>query len=222
MYEYADITAYKPDRRGTHLKIFIPDRHLEEAIVKKRIKDCMVWLDDGRHISAEQRKKAYATIRDIADFTGYTPEEMKERLKLEHIIRTGCDEFSLSNCTMDTAREFINTMLDLALEMGVPLMDFGSNRTDDIDHYLWACLKNRKCAICGRPGEIHHSDAIGMGNDRTEVDDSNHKKICLCRIHHTEAHTVGMEVFEERYRVYGIKFKEGRNEESGGCGDKRE
>ena len=120
MYEYADITAYKPDRGGTHLKIFIPDRHLEEAIVKKRIKDCMVWLDDGRHISAEQRKKAYATIRDIADFTGYAPEEMKERLKLEHIIRTGCDEFSLSDCTMDTAREFINTMLDLALEMGVP------------------------------------------------------------------------------------------------------
>ena len=60
MYEYADITAYKPDSGGTHLKIFIPDRHLEEAIVKKRIKDCMVWLDDGRHISAEQRKKACA------------------------------------------------------------------------------------------------------------------------------------------------------------------
>lgn len=144
MYEYAGITGYKPDRDGTHLKIFIPDRHLEEAIVKKRIKDCMIWLDDGRHISAEQRKKAYATIRDIADFTGYAPEEMKERLKLEHIIRTGCKEFSLSDCTMDTAREFINTMLDLALEMGIPLMDFGSNRTDDIDHYLWACLKNRR------------------------------------------------------------------------------
>ena len=115
MYEYAGITGYKPDRDGTHLKIFIPDRHLEEAIVKKRIKDCMIWLDDGRHISAEQRKKAYATIRDIADFTGYAPEEMKERLKLEHIIRTGCKEFSLSDCTMDTAREFINTMLDLSL-----------------------------------------------------------------------------------------------------------
>lgn len=30
MYEYAGITGYKPDRDGTHLKIFIPDRHLEE------------------------------------------------------------------------------------------------------------------------------------------------------------------------------------------------
>lgn len=141
MYEYADIKAYKPDRNGTHLQIFIPGRDLEEAILKKRIKDCMVWLDDGRHISSDQRRKAYATIRDIADFTGYSPEEMKQRLKLEHIIRTGCKEFSLSDCTMDTAREFINTMLDLALEMGIPLKDFGSDRTDDIDHYLWACLK---------------------------------------------------------------------------------
>ena len=201
-----NIKAYKPDRNGTHLQIFIPDRHLEEAILKKRIKDCTVWLDDGRHISADQRRKAYATIRDIEDFTGYTPEEMKQRLKVEHIIRTGCNEFSLSDCTMDTAREFINTMLDLALELGVPLLDFGSNRTDDIDHYLWACLKNRKCAICGREGEIHHVDAIGMGNDRTEVDDSESRKICLCRIHHTEAHTVGMAEFEKRYRVYGIKF----------------
>ena len=103
MYEYANIKAYKPDRNGTHLQIFIPHRNLEDAILRKRIKDCMVWLDDGRHISANQRRKAYATIRDIADFTGYTPEEMKQRLKVEHIIRTGCNEFSLSDCTMDTA-----------------------------------------------------------------------------------------------------------------------
>lgn len=208
MYEYADLEAYKPAPEGTHLQIFVHKRHLEDAIQKKKIKDCMVWLDDGRHISAEQRKKAYATIRDIADFTGYAPEEMKERLKLEHIIRTGCKEFSLSDCTMDTAREFINTMLDIALENGIPLMDFGSNRTDDTDHYLWACLKNSRCAVCGRYGEIHHVDSIGMGNDRNEVDDKEHRKISLCRIHHTEAHTSGMIEFSKKYKVYGIKFME--------------
>ena len=167
-----------------------------------------MWLDDGRHISAEQRKKIYATIRDIADYTGYAPEEMKQRLKLEHIIRTGCEEFSLSDCTMDTAREFINTMLDMALEMGIPLQDFGSDRTDDIDHYLWACLKNRRCSVCGRPGEIHHEDTVGMGNDRRTIDDSENKKICLCRIHHTEAHTIGKSSFRSKYKVYGIKYSE--------------
>jgi len=208
MYEYADIVAYKPEEKGTHLKIFIPDKNLKEAIEKKRMRKCMIWMDDGRHISAEQRKMAYATINDIAYFTGYTPEEMKERLKVEHIVRTGCKEFSLSDCTMDTARMFINTMMDLALELGIQFWDSGINRTDDIDYYLYACLKHSKCAICGIVGEIHHVDTIGMGNNRTRIDDSDKRKICLCRLHHTEAHTIGMSRFEERYKVYGIKFTE--------------
>lgn len=89
---------------------------------------------------------------------------------------------------------------------GIPLLDFALNRTDDIGHYLYACLKLRKCAICGRDGEIHHVDTIGMGNDRRKVDDSDYRKICLCRKHHTEAHSIGMTEFEDRYKVYGIKF----------------
>lgn len=179
-----------------------------EPILDNQVKTCNVWLDDGRHISAEQRKKAYATINDVASYTGEMPETMKEWLKYLHIYRTGCKYFSLSSCTMDTAREFINTILDYALEMGVPLLDFAHNRTDDIGHYLYACLKLRKCAVCGKDGEIHHVDTIGMGNDRRKVDDSDHRKICLCRKHHTDAHSIGMTEFESRYKVFGIKFKE--------------
>ena len=96
--------------------------------------------------------------------------------------------------------------LDYALEQGIPLLDFALNRTDDIGHYLYACLKLRKCAICGREGEIHHVDTIGMGNDRRKVDDSYYRKICLCRQHHTEAHNIGMIEFESKYKVYGIRF----------------
>ena len=151
-------------------------------------------------------KKAYATIRDIADWTGEPPEAMKEWLKYLHISRTGCRYFSLSNCSIDTAREYINTLLDYALENGIILLDFGVNRTDDIDRYLYSCLKNKRCAICGRDGEVHHVDAIGMGNDRRKTDDSKKRKICLCREHHTIAHTIGMELFSETYKVYGIIY----------------
>lgn len=206
MYEYAKITGYKPTQEGTYLQVFIPDRNLMEPIVEKQIRTCTIWLDDGRHISAAQRKKAYATIADISAFTGYLAEEAKEWLKYLYIIRTGGKYFSLSSCSMDTAREFINVILDYALEMGIPLMDFAGNRTDDIGHYLYACLKFKKCAICGREGEIHHVDAIGMGNDRRYVDDSEHRKICLCRKHHIRAHAIGMTAFEDKYHVYGIKF----------------
>lgn len=208
MYETARITGYEPVQEGTYLQIFIPGKNLMEPIEAKHMRNCTVWLDDGRHISAEQRKKVYATINDIAAYTGEVPEIMKEWLKYLHIYRTGSEYFSFSRCSMDTAREFINTILDYSLEMGIPLMDFALNRTDDIDHYLYACLKLKKCAICGRPGEVHHVDAIGMGNDRRTLDDSQHRKICLCRTHHTEAHATGVESFGNKYKVYGIKYAE--------------
>lgn len=206
MYEYAHITGYTPDLEGTFLQVFVPGKNLMEPIEAKQMRNCMIWLDDGRHITALQRKKAYATIADIAMYTGYLPEELKEWLKYYHIMQTGCKYFSLSDCTVDTAREYINTIMDYALMMGVPLTEPGIERTDDIGRYLYSCLKNRRCAVCGRDGETHHVDAIGMGNDRRRVDDSRHRKICLCRTHHTEAHTIGMDAFNKKYKVYGIVY----------------
>jgi len=204
LYELANITAYKLTDKGTALQIHIDGVNLKEPIIKKQIALCGIWLDDGRTISAEQRKKAYATLADISLHTGYLPEELKEWMKYLHISRTGSEYFSLSNCSMDTAREYINTIMDYALENGIILDDLGINRTDDINHYLYACIMNKKCAVCGRDGEIHHWDAIGMGNDRTEIDDSMKRKVCLCRIHHTECHTIGNDEFEKKYKVYGI------------------
>lgn len=181
-----------------------PSHQLVDVIRKKRIATAELRLDDGRCISAEQRKKAYATIRDIADYTGYMPEEQKEWLKVEHILRTGGERFSLSNCSMDQAREFINTILEFALENGIPLSERGMERTEDIGRYLYCCLLHKKCAVCGRKGEVHHVDAIGMGNDRRAVDDRFHRKLCLCREHHTMAHQIGMKDFTHMYKVYGI------------------
>ena len=54
-------------------------------------------------------------VRDISEYTGYLPEEQKEWLKYLHIERTGCQYFSLSTCSITTAREYINTILDLSL-----------------------------------------------------------------------------------------------------------
>ena len=108
---------------------------------------------------------------------------------------------------------FIDYLLEFALKHDIALAESGLERTDDIDRYLWMCLKYRKCCICGTPGELHHVDAIGMGNDRRTLDDSNHRKICLCRAHHTEAHKLGVDSFNGKYKVKGIVFKEG--EENG-------
>lgn len=208
MHAIVKINQYRERKDGTDLVISVPDLKLGELFQRKKIRNAEIRFDDGRHISAEQRKKAYATIRDISDWTGYLPEEMKEILKYQHMMRTGDAYFSLSNCSMDTAREFINTILEFALENGIPLSDNAIERTDDIGRYLYYCLLHKKCAICGKDGEIHHEDAIGMGNNRTKVDDSSYKKICLCREHHTLAHSLGVIRFREMYKVYGIVVKD--------------
>lgn len=208
MHALVKINQYREQKDGTDLVVSVPDLKLGYMFQRKKIRNAEIRFDDGRHISAEQRKKAYATIRDISDWTGYLPEEMKEILKYQHMMRTGDAYFSLSNCSMDTAREFINTILEFALENGIPLSDNAIERTDDIGRYLYYCLLHKKCAICGKDGEIHHEDAIGMGNDRTKVDDSSYKKICLCREHHTLAHSLGVIRFREMYKVYGIVVKD--------------
>ena len=205
MYELMKIENFKVDSKGTQLLMFT-NKDIGYVITEKHIKNVEIRFDDGRHISNEQRKKVYATMRDIADWTGYLPEEQKEYLKWLHMMRTGCNYFSLSDCTMDTAREFINTILEYAIQNGVPLGEAGVNRTDDIGRYLYYCLKHKKCAVCGRDGEIHHVDTIGMGNDRSKVDDTNYRKICLCREHHIIAHKRGNIAFEQMYKVYGIVF----------------
>lgn len=204
MYEHVVLQGIKEDLTGTTIIIKIPDKQLTDMIIQKHMKTAELRLDDGRTITADQRKKAYATIRDISDFTGYLPEEQKEWLKYLHIAKTGCDYFSLSNCTVDEAREFINTILEFALENGVPLSEQAINRTDDIGRYLYYCIKHKRCCICGQKGEIHHVDTIGMGFDRNHYDDSKNRKMCLCRLHHTIAHQRGMDAFEKMYKVYGI------------------
>ena len=211
MYVAVEINGYKEKGTGTELAVTVPGVQIGRILKKKEAKKAELRLDDGRTISAGQRKKIYATMRDIADYTGYLPEEQKEWLKYLHICRTGSGYFHLSDCPMDTAREFINTILDYALENGIPLSENGIERTDDISRYLYSCLTHKKCAVCGRAGEIHHEDAIGMGNDRRRVDDSRCRKICLCRLHHTMAHQMGVERFRRMYKVYGIIFGEDGN-----------
>ena len=204
MRSLIEILQYKEVSDGTELIIKVPKLKPAHLLIKKLIQFAEIRFDDGRHISAAQRKKAYATIRDIADYTGYLPEELKEIMKYWHIERTGDGYFSLSSCSMDTAREFINTILEFALEWGIPLSESGLERTDDIGKYLYHCIIHKRCAICGKEGEIHHIDTIGMGNNRKTFDDSDNRKICLCRKHHTIAHQRGVISFQKMYHVYGI------------------
>lgn len=209
MYLTGKIVGSEQSSAGTRLILLLEGEEKAVLIRKKEIAYAGVWLDDGRTISALQRKKIYASIRDFSYFTGYTPEEAKEVLKFLYVERTGKAYFSLADCTMDTAKEFINLIIDICLENGIILTDSLYERADDIEYMLKSCLRNRRCSICGRKGEVHHWDAIGMGNDRRHYDDSSNRKICLCRKHHTMAHSYGRERFMQVYHVFGVYYMDG-------------
>lgn len=155
-------------------------------------------------ISPEQRRKIYALFRDISNYTGNSTENEKENMKTLFIQQTHYEPFSLSNCSWQLAGDFIEWMINFAFENGIPLTEHPLRTLDDIEKYVRICLKNKICTICGKPGEIHHWDTIGMGRDREKVDDSRHRKICLCRVHHAEAHNLGVNEFEDKYHVYGV------------------
>ena len=189
--------------------VVIPDASIDKELIQKQINRVEICLNDGRTITAEQRKKAYATIRDISDYSGPAPEFLKEWFKYEYIIKTGGKYFSLSDCSVTVARQYINVLIDFCLHYGVPLYEPMTNRTDDIDAYLYMCLYYRKCAVCGRAADVHHvtGSKIGMGADRDKAHHVGREAIALCRTHHNEAHSREKEFFEENH-IYGIKLDE--------------
>lgn len=168
---------------------------------------------DKRRISAKQRKKAYVLISYIAAWWGYTPlEAMKEMLKLMFIgeAETLRRSFSLSNCDMTTARLFITYLIDFCLLHGVDVGEPLYQLSEDIPRYVWACLMNKRCAVCGRHADLHHCDGgvIGMGGNREKVNHIGRPALPLCREHHTEIHAVGQEDFLKRYIIEPVRIDE--------------
>ena len=199
------IAGYIYDFDGETLTIVAPFSD-GQVLNKRQITGCEIRLDDGRTISADQRKKIYATMRDIADYTGYSPDEYKAVAKYNFIAKTGCDYFSLSDVDMTTANEFLSFLIEFCLEWDIPTQESLLDRSPDTSRYLYACLANKRCCICGKKSELHHSDHVGAGRNRKEIMHSGMRAEALCRIHHTEAHTVGQKTFDGKYHLYGIKL----------------
>lgn len=199
------LTGYIQSYDGSYITVVVPYDN-DFLLEKQGITECEVTLLDGRRISAEQRRKIYATFKDIALWTGYVPDEIKAILKYEFIAKKGCEYFSLSDVNMTLAKEFLEFLIEFCLQHDIPTSDSLLERSPDIARYVYMCLKNKKCCITGKRAELHHVDAVGMGRDRKDIIHTGMRVLPLSRKKHTESHTIGQKSFEEKYHIFGIKL----------------
>lgn len=184
-----------------------PREYIDRELLQKQVDTVEIRLTDGREISADQRKKIFALVRDISVWSGHEPEYIRKYTMFEYRLKNGIEPFSLSNCDMSTAREYISYLIDFCFTHCVPTRDTLLNQTDDISKYLYSCIEHRKCAVCNDRADIHHVDTVGAGRNRDRISHIGLEAIALCRKHHTEAHQQGQD-FLDKWHIYGIKLDE--------------
>ena len=175
-----------------------------EQMIRKGIRTAQVKLDDGRTISSDQRRKIYATFNDIAEYTGHVSDEVKEYMKYDFIAKTGCEEFSLSDVDMTTAKQFLEHLIEFCIYWGIPTKDSLVDRAPDLAKYIYYCTINKRCCISGKKAELHHVDAVGMGRSRKEIIHTGMEVIPLSTSLHQEIHKIGKISFFEKYHVFGV------------------
>ena len=198
------------------IKAKIPN--IEQALRRGFLKvEIILW--DGRRISPEQRRKCYALLGEIAEYTdgirtAETVDEQKRLLKMEFMLKrmeaTERRMFSLADCDMSTAREFITYLIDFIIANDVPTRVPLIDNCDDIAAYMYACTMHRKCAVCGKAADIHHCEGsrIGAGVDRAKVHQLGREVLPLCRVHHTELHAMPESEFMKKYHLQKVKLDE--------------
>lgn len=192
------------------------------TMVKRGYKNCNVQLIDSRPLSDKQRRACYALLREISDFTGQGTDSTKEWMKLkflaEDLDETADKIFSLSNAPMSLVCAFQRFLVRFILEWDIPTRFPLVRMVDDIHDYIYACIINRKCCVCGKRADLHHVDRVGMGRDREEIIHEGMEALPLCREHHQECHMIGQQTFNSKYhfdsgieidrticKIYGLK-----------------
>lgn len=214
------IIEYNERKQG--FTIFAPYSNIDR-MTKRQYETVEIGLADGRRIDPEQRKKAYALMNEISEWMGELPEYVKRLFKMKFIMEQleGLQKevFSLADCDMTTAREFITYLIDFILEHEIPVKMPLKTLCDDIEKYVYSCLIHKRCCECGKKADLHHFDQIGTGNDRTEIYQIGMRVISLCREHHSIAHSKGKSIITEDWhlipmpltvdigKVYGLSKK---------------
>lgn len=193
---------------------------LLQAIERTGATEIELRLIDTREHSKDQHGKVFALCSEISKHSGHergdlinwawiSPEEVRYALTDDFCAQNGLERFSMANVDMETCRDFITYLVDFCLHHNVETKYPLGQYAEDAERYIYACLFHRRCSICGRAADVHHIDAIGMGGNRNDTVHIGRRAIALCREHHAEAHTKGVNTFFDLYHLpRGIRLNQ--------------
>lgn len=164
-----------------------------------------VEVEDARKITDDQRRKIYALLRDLEEWSGEGLDWWKRYFKDAVAFTFNLEPFSLASCSQETASRYILTVLNFLFENDIP---FKSRVWDSLPTGYpkqALCIKNKRCVICGKPADLAHFNAVGMGRNRNHINHRGMYIMTLCRVHHTEQHKTGINEFIKKYHIKPIK-----------------
>lgn len=158
---------------------------------------------DKRHISDQQRKFIFALCNDIGYYTGDDTEYIRLLMQQYNANVRGIEVESLSFCNMAYANGLIDTIINFCIDREIPFSKklLEDNQYSFTARQTYSMALKRVCVVCGRRADIHHVDAVGMGRNRKKISHVGMRALPLCREHHTECHTMGDDLFIQRYHL---------------------
>lgn len=167
--------------------------------------DVDIKILDKRVITTQQRKFIFALMNEYEFYTGTNAEWFRMLMQNYNGILRDIEVESLSTCSVEYANGLIDTVISYFIDNEIPL-----GKTIDEYKYnfnakqTYTMVLKRSCVICGDRADIHHIDAIGMGNNRDKVTHIGKRILPLCRTHHNEIHAMGNDKFINHYHLETI------------------
>lgn len=200
-----NVFKYESNQDGTYNIIIenvqIPYKNLDD-LQRGLGTEIDLQFIDPNDISHKQRKLIFALLNDIEEWNGDPVEYRRHILTQEFMALNNMDHFSLSNCSMQEAREFIDWILTFVFKYNVPIKHETSDLMKEDKNFIYMCVMKRKCVICGQGhAELAHYHAVGRGRNRNKIDHRDNKVLPLCHKHHMLQHDMGMKSFNDYYKL---------------------
>ena len=171
----------------------------------------------GKYLSKGSKVGVIGTIntRNYEDSNGvrrYVTEVVADEVEFIVNRLEGMEKelFSLSDCDMTTAREFITYLIEFIVLHEIPTKKPLAEQCEDIQRFVYFCLMNKRCCITHRRAglELHHVDAVGIGRNRKEITHIGMRALPLGAQLHGEAHKIGNTEFMDKYHLEPVAITE--------------